>query len=127
VPDKVFVDKGVLYCAMAEKDEMADVVFTILYKSNENDALYIKRCKIEKFILDKSYDLIPENAKLIYLTTKEAGRIYLMYAPAPRQKISEESFNITKYLIKGLKAGGVKLTTREVKSCKFISEKRKQK
>ena len=127
VPDKVFVDKGMLHCVMAEKDEMADVVFTILYKSNENDALYIKRCKIEKFILDKSYNLIPDNAKLIYLTTKEAGRVYLIYAPAPRQKILEESFNITDYLVKGLKAGGVRLTTREVKSCKFISEKRKQK
>ncbi|MCL2294314.1 MAG: DNA topoisomerase IV subunit A [Spirochaetes bacterium] len=125
VPDRVFVDKGMLYCAMAEKDEMADVVFTILYKTDDNEALYIKRCKIEKFIIDKSYSLIPDNAKMVYLTTKEAGKITLTYAPAPRVKILEESFNIEKYLIKGVKTGGVRLTTREVKSCKFVSGKKK--
>ncbi len=124
-PDKAFVDKGMLYCAMAEKDEMADITFTILYKSNENNSLYIKRCKIEKFITGKSYELVPENAKMIFLTTKEEGRINLTYVPAPRTKITEESFNIKNYLVKGVKTAGVRLTAREVKSCKFVSEKRK--
>ena len=124
VPDRVFVDKGMAYCSMAEKDEMADVVFTVLYKSNDSNALYIKRCKVEKFIIDKSYNLIPDNAQMVFLTTKEAGKIALAYAPAPRVKVLEESFNITDYLVKGVKSGGVRLTTREVKSCKFISGKK---
>ena len=126
VPDRVFVDKGMLYCAMAEKEEMSDIVFTVLYKSNDNEALYIKRCKVEKFILDKSYTLVPDNAKMVFLTTKEAGKINLTYVPAPRMKVLEETFDISDYLVKGLKTAGVRLTTREVKSCKFISEKRKR-
>ena len=63
---------------------------------------------------------------MVFLTTKEAGKINLTYVPAPRMKVLEESFDISDYLVKGLKTAGVRLTTREVKSCKFISEKRKR-
>ncbi|MCP5514966.1 MAG: DNA topoisomerase IV subunit A [Spirochaetales bacterium] len=125
VPDRVFIDKGMLHCAIAEKEQMPDTVFTILYKTTDNKAFYIKRCRIEKYILDKAYDLVPDNAKLIYLTTREEGSINLVYAPKARVKILEESFDISSYLIKGVKAGGVRLTTREVKSCKFVSSKKK--
>ena len=55
VPDKLFVDKGMLFCGLADKDEMAERVFSILYKNTETGFAHLKRCKIEKFILDKSY------------------------------------------------------------------------
>ena len=124
-PDRVFIDKGMLYCALAEKEQMSETVFTILYKSPDNKGFYIKRCSIEQYILDKAYDLIPENCKLIFLTTKTEGQINLGYAPKPRVKILEESFDVSQYLVKGIKAGGVRLTTRDVKSCKFVSGKKK--
>ncbi len=124
-PDKVFIDKGMLHCVIAEKEQMPDTVFTILYKSSESGALYIKRCRIEKYILDKSYSLVPDDAKLVYLTTREEGQVNLVYVPKPRVKIHEESFDISSYIVKGIKAGGVRLTTREVKSCKFVTVKKK--
>jgi topoisomerase-4 subunit A len=124
-PDKVFVDKGMLYCALADKDEMAKIVFTILYSANDGSALYIKRCKIEKFIKDKSYELVPENTKIIFLTTKGDGVLNLTYHPKPKFKIMEESFKLKSYAVKGVKSAGVRLTTRQIKSCKFVSEKKK--
>lgn len=123
-PDKIFVDKGALYFALAEKEQMPDIIYTILYKTGEG--LYIKRCKIEKYITDKSYELVPDKAKLVYLTTKDEGTVNLAYIPKPRVKINEGSFNIADYLIKGVKASGVRLTQRDVKSCKFVSAKKKK-
>ena len=124
-PEKIFADKGMLHCSLAEKDQMAETVFTVLYKNNKNGSLYIKRCKIEKYILDRSYSIIPDNCKLVYLTTSASGHINLAYVPKPRVKILEESFNISDFLIKGIKAGGVKLTSREIKACKFVTSKKR--
>ena len=125
VPDRIFVDKGMLHCVIAGKEQLPDTVYTILYKTGDKKGFYIKRFRIEKYIIDRSYSIIPDNAKLVFLTVKEEGSVNLTYTPKPRVKILEESFNISDYLIKGVKAGGVRLTTRDVKSCKFVSAKGK--
>ena len=55
VPEKTFVEKGMLHCGFVDKD----LVFNVVYRDKKGFA-YIKRCVIEKFILGKAYELIPE-------------------------------------------------------------------
>ena len=119
VPDKLFVDKGMLFCGLAEKEEMAERIFNILYKNDENGCGYLKRCKIEKFILDKSYELVPDGCKILKLSTKTKEEVELTYKPKPRLKVLEETFKVDDYLIKGVKAAGVRLSTKEIRKGKF--------
>jgi topoisomerase-4 subunit A len=49
VPDKIFVGKGMRYCALADKEEMDKVVFTVIYQEKSLKYLFIKRFVINQF------------------------------------------------------------------------------
>ena len=117
-PSKLFVDKGMHYCGYMDAETTENTVFNIIFK-NQKGFAYIKRCKIEKFILNKGYSLIPDGCKLLKISTNGELFIEVEYLPKPRLKVLKESFKISDYLIKGVKAGGVRLANKEIKSAKF--------
>jgi topoisomerase-4 subunit A len=119
VPDKTFVDKGMLYCGFADKDTTANVVFTIVYRNDATGYPYVKRCKIEQYILNKGYSIVPDGCTPLRLTTETDLAIVVEYKPKPRLKVLQEVFYIRDYLLKGVKAGGVRLASKEVKSARF--------
>jgi topoisomerase-4 subunit A len=114
-PDKLFVDKGMFYCGFINKD----TVFTIVYKHPGSGYPFIKRCKIEQFILQKAYSLVPEGAVVQLFSTELDGEILAEYKPKPRLRVLEESFPLQNYLVKGVKAQGVRLANKEAKSIKL--------
>jgi topoisomerase-4 subunit A len=121
VPDKAFVDKGMLYCGFADKETTSKTVFTVVFRDDETGYPYIKRCTIEQFILNKGYSIVPEKCTPIKLTTDPNAELQVEYKPLPRIRVLEETFKVKEYLIKGSKSGGVRLASREVKSVKFVS------
>ena len=114
-PDKLFVGKGMLYCGLIDKD----LVFTVVYKDKAG-ASYIKRCTIDKFILGRSYDLVPAECKVLKLTTDSDKQIALNYKPKPRLRKLNEVFSISEYPVRGLRAGGIRLSTKELEGCKLL-------
>ena len=114
-PDKLFVGKGMLHCSFVDKDQ----VFNVVYKDKEG-ATYIKRCIVDKFILGRNYELVPEDCKLMKLTTNSEKKIALDYKPKPRLRLLNETFPIDKYPIRGLRAGGIRLSSKELESCKLV-------
>ena len=114
-PDKLFVGKGMLHCGFVDKDQ----VFNVVYKDNEG-ATYIKRCIVDKFILGRNYELVPEGCKLMHLTTDSEKKVALDYKPKPRLRRLNETFPIDKYPIRGLRAGGIRLSTKELEACKLV-------
>ncbi|MDR3012528.1 MAG: DNA topoisomerase IV subunit A [Chitinispirillales bacterium] len=114
-PDKLFVDKGMLYCGFIDKD----LVFSAIYRDEETKFPYIKRFKIEQFILNRGYTIVPENCTLLRLTTDENTTVTIQYQPKPRVKVLEENFNVKDFLVKGVKAGGVRLANKEMKSLRM--------
>lgn len=123
VPDKFFVDKGMWYCGFVDDKTTSDTIFTVVFKNNTNGYTYIKRCKIEKFILNKGYSIVPEKCTPLFLTTEKGGSISVEYKPKPRLKVLQEEFQIADYLVKGVKAGGVRLANKEAKSVKLIKNR----
>jgi topoisomerase-4 subunit A len=115
VPDKLFVDKGMLYCGFVDKD----LVFSAIYRDEQTRFPYIKRFKVEQFILNKGYTLVPENCTLLRLTIDPEAAVTIEYKPKPRLKVLEESFNVKDFLVKGIKAGGVRLASKEMKSLRM--------
>ena len=116
VPDKLFVDKGLHYCGSINKE----TVFTVVYKHPSNANPYIKRCKIEQFILQKTYWLVPEGSTVQLFTTEIDGSIVAEYKPKPHLRVLEEKFPVADFLIKGVKAQGVRLANKEAKSVKWV-------
>lgn len=114
-PEKLFVDKGMLFCNFVDEDR----IYNILYKENRTGYLYIKRCKIDKFILNRGYELAPEGCRVLKLTTKSDRTVHVQFKPKPRVRITEEQFAIADYPVRGNKARGIRLAAREVQSAKF--------
>lgn len=123
VPEKLFVGKNLLYCGHVDEEVVDKVVFSLLYKNKENQA-YVKRFQITQFITDKIYSLLPEDCTTLKMTQKVNAMIQLEYKPKPRLKSLEERFNLSDYQIKGVKALGVRLSTKEIKIAKFLPLKK---
>ena len=113
VPDKLFVGKGMLHCGFVDKEQ----IFNVIYK-DKNGYTYIKRCCVDKFILNRTYSMMPEGSKLIKLTTDSERKVTLDYKPKPRLRVLNEEFPISQYPVRGLRAGGIRLSTKELESCK---------
>ncbi|MCF7928446.1 MAG: DNA topoisomerase IV subunit A [Spirochaetales bacterium] len=119
VPEKLFVDRGMLYCSLAEKDELSKKVLSVLYKDKSNIA-FIKRTVIDKFIIGRGYSLVPEGVTVLDFTERASGmEIYLKYKKKPRMRVVEESFDLEDFLVKGLQAAGVRVSGKEITSGRF--------
>ncbi|MDR0387768.1 MAG: DNA topoisomerase IV subunit A [Treponema sp.] len=114
LPEKAFVGPGAWWIGVADKEVLAGIIFTIIYKEGKTGYPCIKRCVIEGWIMNKEYSLIPEGAEALYVDTRQKFSFTLKYKPKPRIKITTETFKAQDYLVKGLKAGGVRLASREV-------------
>ena len=114
VPDRLFVDKGMLFCGFVDRDR----VYSLLYADEKKNPC-LKRFQIDKFILKRGYDLVPAGCKPIRLTTERDTSVVVDYKPKPRVRVIQEEFDVENFLVKGNRAKGVRLANREVKNGKF--------
>jgi topoisomerase-4 subunit A len=121
-PEKLFVGKGMLYAGLADKDALADRVFTVVYRNADGES-YIKRCRIEQYILEKEYSIVPEGATPLILTIRDNVVVRLRYRKKPRMVKLEEDFVVDDYLVKSVRAGGVRLSTKELSSVKLLANR----
>jgi len=118
VPDRLFADKGMQYCAIADKDSISSVIFTVVYRDGKTGYPCIKRCKIEGWIMGKDYQLVPEGGRLLYFTAEPKKTVVVHYEPKARLKTLDARFRVQDYDVKGLKAQGVRLSSRVASSAK---------
>ncbi len=123
VPEKYFTGKGMHFCCLADKEVLDRHVISAVYQDKKK-RLYMKRTKITTFITNRQYELLPKQTRLLKLTTRRTAAFHVTYKPKPRLKVLEESFPVADYLVKGIKASGVKLTDKEAKSIRIITAKR---
>jgi topoisomerase-4 subunit A len=114
--EKSFVGPGAWWIGVADKEALADKVFTVIYKEGKTGYPCIKRCVIEGWIMNKDYSLVPEDAVVLHVDTRPKFSFTVNYAPKPRLKVLKETFKAQDYNVRGLKAGGVRLASKEVKS-----------
>lgn len=123
VPEKLFVDKGMLSCGLADKEVLASRVFSIVYKDRKTHYPYLKRTRIEQYILDKGYEIVPSGTTVLALTTRDGVVANVKYRKKKNIRVLEEDFDVDDYLIKGVKALGVRLATREATSARFVARR----
>jgi len=123
VPDKLFVDRGLQWAAIAEKEIVQANLLTIVYKAAKTGYPHIKRCRIESWILNRDYSLVPQGGELLIFSTEPDFEFNLKYLVKGRMRKAEETFRARNFPEKGLKAGGVRLAPREVIKAEFLGSK----
>jgi topoisomerase-4 subunit A len=125
LPEKTFVGADAWWIGVANKEALADIIFTIIYKDKESGFPFIKRCVIEGWIMNKDYFLVPDGASVLHIDTRPKFAFSVKYAPRPRLKVLSEDFKAQSYNVRGLKAGGIKLSSKEVTKVDLGSGKKK--
>jgi len=122
-PEKLYVGKGLRFCDLADKDALEKLVFTIIYQERSLKYLFIKRCKVTQFILNRTYELLPEgNYKLYTLSTLDDARVTIVFKKGKGYRSLEDRTYFSRFLVKGVKANGVRLSTKEAQTIRIKHE-----
>ncbi len=109
-PEKIFVDKKLVYCAVAEKEK----VLTVIYTEPESGFTYMKRFTTGGFIMNKDYNCAVEGAEVLVFADDNPKEVYVKYKPAKGQRIHQQVFNPTDIAVKGSKAKGNQMTAKAI-------------
>ena len=118
VPDKIFIDKGMWFCDLADKEKLPKILFTVIFRDPKTGYALIKRCRIPSWIMNRDYFLAPDGAEILHIDTRKTFSFTLAYVKKPRSKINEERFKAQDFEEKGLKTLGVRISAHEVESIK---------
>ena len=118
VPQKMFVDRGMWFCEVAEKEIISKVLFTVIFRDPKTKLCFIKRTRIPSWILNRDYFIAPDGMEVLHVDTREKFTFTLSYEKKPRVKVLQETFKAEDYEEKGLKTLGVRLSTKEVAEVK---------
>jgi topoisomerase IV subunit A len=109
-PDKLFVDKNLIYFAIFDRDK----VFTLVY--NTQKATFIKRFAFGGAIMNRDYNCTQENAKVKFLTDRPVTELRLRYRHTKGARIDEQLFRVSDFPLRGPKTRGNQVTRRTVTS-----------
>ncbi len=110
IPEKQYFEQ-LVYVGVADKKTIINVV----YKNKETRQVWAKRFIVEKFILDKLYRYLDEDADLEAISTDPDASIELHYIPKAGQKMKKSSFALKSVPIKGAQTKGVRLAPHKIK------------
>ena len=115
-PQKVFVGPGMFWCGLADKESLSKVLFTIIYRDPETKYVFVKRCRVEGYIMNRDYFFAPDGKEVLHVDTRKNFTFTLHYAKKARIKKLDESFKASAFPEKGLKAQGTRAASKEVES-----------
>ena len=110
VQDKYFIDGSVLYCGVLDRK----TVFTVVYRQPGTRIAYIKRFRVESFILDKEYRFAPEGGETVLFTSEPEMLLDFWFERTKRMKKRKDSILISGFKITGESAKGVQLCGKRV-------------
>ena len=109
-PDKLFVDKSMIYCAIMDKDRQ----MTVVYTQKDYGFTYIKRFTFGGAIMNRDYLCTPEHSTILHLQEGSPENIYVKYKPSKGQRIHQQCFHPGDVIVKGVKAKGVQMTSKSI-------------
>jgi len=113
IPEKAFIGPKAVYIGEANKDTITPIIFTLIYAEPKTGYPCIKRFQIEGWIMNKDYALLPDGCTVLHGDTRAKFAFTVKYKPKPRLKVFAETFKAQDYNVKGIKAGGVRLSAKE--------------
>jgi topoisomerase IV subunit A len=109
-PERMFVDKDLLYFGIYDRDR----IFTVVYSTAK--ATFLKQFAFGGAIMNRDYSCTQENAKIRFITDKPAKELRLKYRHTKGARIDEQFFATSDIVVRGPKARGLQITKRTVTS-----------
>jgi topoisomerase IV subunit A len=109
-PERVFVDKDLLYFGIYDRDR----VFTLVYSTAK--ATFLKRFAFGGAIMNRDYSCTQEGAKIRFISDKPVKELRLKYRHTKGSRVGEQTFATSDIIIRGPKARGLQVTKRTVTS-----------
>ena len=121
VPEKQFIGKN----AICVEKLNSKTVHNVIYWEGATRVCYAKRFRVEKFILDREYNLFPakKGAKILHLSQGERIRLEVSFVPSPRIRKSSDIYIFDDLAIKGIQARGNKVSSKSVQSVRVMTNK----
>ena len=117
VEEKRYVDGDVVYCGVADRDQ----VFTVVYRDTESRLSYVKRFTTGGYIMEKEYRYIPEDGELMLFTERENMRLEFWFKRTKRMRKFKDSILQSEVRVTGSDAKGVRLGgKKEISSIKAV-------
>ena len=111
VPDKMFVDKQVLYTAIFDRDKL----YTVVYTENEYPFSCLKRFSFGGLIMNRDYTILPDPGTVRIFAEGTPERIWIKYKPAKGQRILQKVFSPENEIaVKGVKSKGRQITSKPI-------------
>lgn len=115
-PDKLFVDKDVLYVGVFDRDREFIMAYT------HKATTYLKRFTFGGAIQNKEYSLCPEaKCKVVLFEEGAPEHVYVKFSPMKNQRVHQQLLQVANYAVKGAKTKGYQITMKKVQN---ISTKR---
>lgn len=111
-PEKLFVDKNLLYAAIYDRDR----VMTLVYEAG--GITHLKRFAFGGVIQNKDYFCAPEpeKPKALFFSDDGPATLYVKYAPRKGQQIHQQEFDPAKVVVRTPKTRGIQMTTKRIAS-----------
>ncbi|HPC19183.1 MAG TPA: DNA topoisomerase IV subunit A [Kiritimatiellia bacterium] len=109
-PEKMFVDKNLVYAAIFDRDH----VMTLVYEAD--GISHLKRFAFGGVIQNKDYACVPggESARCLFFSDSQPATLYVKYAPRKGQQIHQQEFDPRKVAIRTPKTRGIQMTTKKI-------------
>ena len=121
VPEKQFIGKNAISVEKLDSNK----VHNIVYWEGASQVCYAKRFRVEKFIIDREYNLFPtkKGAKILHLSHGDGIRVETHFVPMPRLRKSSLIFDLDDLAVKGIQARGNKVSSKSVQSVKVVTDR----
>ena len=121
VPEKQFVGKN----AMVVEKLNSEKIYNVIYWEGTSKVCYAKRFRIQKFILEREYNLFPvkKGAKILHISEGAGIRLEVSFVRTPRIRKSSDIFILDELAIKGIQARVNKVSNKSVQGVKIFSGK----
>lgn len=110
IPEKLFLENKLI--AYDRQSSLKPV--SVIYLDKNTGIYYMKRFIINKFILDKVYRFIPEDAELSYFTDEENPVVQVDYSHQKRVKVMTEYLHLGRLLIKAVNSIGNQISSKRI-------------
>ena len=107
-PDRLFVDKNLIYCATFDRDQMFTLVYTL------DDFTFMKRFTLGGAILDREYFCTTSEATVHLFDANNPADIFVKYKPAKAQRIHQQVFHPHDIPVKSARARGNHMTGKRI-------------
>ncbi len=91
-----------------------DDVFTCVYYESIYGFTYIKRFTWGGMIMNKEYNLIPEDSTIIFFCKGTPEAIYVKFKPAKAQRITQQVFDPSEVRLSSASSKGVRMTPKPI-------------